>query len=347
MRRGKLKIGLIARSEYARGLAIQSKNFYDHMPVDRVLLIHMPNPDCALRDDWYPNATVMDSLPGHTLNQDKVMGWMNGLDVVFSVETPYDWDLPNWARWIGVKTVIQGNPEFVRHGQPEYDHFAHPDEWWWPTSWRTNRLPPGRVMPVPMPDCPVSAAPAYDGPLRIYHIAGKRAYADRNGTDIFIDMLRALQPDIQVTVHGLEHSLPTIQPVRDLHIEVENIGVPNQWDMHTGQHVLVMPRRYGGLCLPALEATASGVAVVMPDISPNSELAPILVPSMPGRRLRLAAGEAVSADVHHYALAQEINALANDRDKLLHMQQTAYRMTPRWSEWAPKYMQAFEELCAR
>lgn len=339
-----MKIGLIARSEYARGLAIQSKNFYDHMPVDRVLLIHMPAPDCALRDDWYPGATITDSLPGHTLDRELVTEWMRGLDVVFTIETPYDWDLPNWARALGVKTVIQGNPEFVRHGQDEYAHFAHPDEWWWPTSWRMELLPYGRLMPVPMPDHPQTAAPSHDEVLKVYHVAGKRAFADRNGTDIFIDAMRTFQPNIHVTLHGLEHSLPEIQPVRNLAIEVENIGVSNLWDMHKDQHMLVLPRRYGGLCLPALEAASRGIAVMMTECSPNTELASVLVPAMEGRQIRVAAGQIPTHTVHHFYLGQEINALANDRDRLALAQQNAYRMVPRWSEWRSKYLKAFEEL---
>lgn len=339
-----MKIGLIARSEYARGLAIQSKNFYDHMPVERVLLVHMPQPDCALADGWYPGARIIDSLPGHTLHKDTVMDWMRGLDVVFTVETPYDWDLPNWARDIGVKTVIQGNPEFVRHHQPDYAHFAHPDQWWWPTSWRLNHLPAGVVMPVPMPDHEPTAADPYDGPLRMFHVAGKRAFADRNGTDTVIDALRGLHRGTMVKMHGLDHSLPEIAAPMGVNVDVERVGVKNLWDMYVGQHLLVLPRRYGGLCLPALEAASRGVAVMMTDCSPNHELASVLVPSNVGRRIRVACGELMTADVHHYALGQEINALDSDRDALAAAMQRSWEMVPRWSEWRDRYLEQFARL---
>ena len=70
--------------------------------------------------------------------------------VVFTVETPYDWRLPNWAREAGVKTVVQGNPEFYRNHLASHAHQANPDEWWWPTSWRPIReLPQGTIVPVP------------------------------------------------------------------------------------------------------------------------------------------------------------------------------------------------------
>ena len=83
-------------------------------------------------------------------------------------------------------------PGDVRHGTEGYEHMEHPNEWWWPTHWRTNVLPGGRWMPVPMPDHEPTGADPHDGPLRIYHIAGKRAFADRNGTDIVIDAMRDL-----------------------------------------------------------------------------------------------------------------------------------------------------------
>ena len=340
-----MKIGAIVRSEYARGLAIQTKNFVDHMPVERVLSVKMTNPDCALAEGWYPGATEVTCSREHTLDERLVREWMEGLDVVFTVETPYDWSLPRWAREMKVKTVIQGNPEFVRHGQVGYGHHEHPDAWWWPTSWRLANLPPGIVMPVPMPDHEPTAAEPFDGgPLRIYHIAGKRAFADRNGTDTVINSLRALREDIIVTMHGLDHSLPEIDPVRNLTVNVERVGVADRWDMHRDQHLLVMPRRYGGLCLPVLEAASRGIAVLMTDVSPNEELASRRVPVNIQRTIRVAAGEILAADVHHFELAQEINAFASDRDYLSqHMRQTSALVT-HWSTMKEKYMEAFARV---
>lgn len=339
------RIGLIARAEYARGLAIQSKNFYDHMPVAKTLVVQMPNPDCALRMDWYHNPTVLPSLPGHVLDEWIVRHWMSDLDVVFSVETPYDWSLPRWAREMGVKTVIQGNPEFVRHGQAGYEHFEHPDEWWWPTRWRMEHLPAGVHMPVPMPDHPKTCANPHEGPLKVYHIAGKRAFADRNGTDIVINALRVLNKSIRVNMHGLEHSLPEIEPVMNLDVNVEKVGVPDLWDMHTDQHILVMPRRYGGLCLPALEAASRGIAVMMPECSPNDELSTMRIVGNPGRHIRVACGQIPTVDIHHYALAQEINQYVTDRALLAEKMQMAYDRVPRWSEWRQKYIDQFARVC--
>ncbi len=344
-----LKIGLIARCERARGLAIQSRNFYDHMPVDRVLLVRMPTPDCDERPDWYPGATQLPSLPGHTLDRAAVEAWMEGLDVVFTVETPYDWSLPHWARRMGVKTIIQGNPEFVRHGQPEYEHHAHPDAWWWPTSWRLDQLPLGRVMPVPMPD--VVSAQARDphaaGPLRAFHVTGKRAFGDRNGTDVVINALRALGRDVEFTMFGLDHCLPPIDTARSqVQLTVRNEGVEDRWEMYDDQHLLVLPRRYAGLCLPALEAAAAGCAVMMTGCSPNLELASLLVQPAASRKIRVAAGEIRSNDVSHIDLAMRISDIAANRGYLEGAMRVQAEMVPRWSEWRGRYLAEMEALCS-
>lgn len=342
-----VRIGLIARCERARGLALQALNFYEHMPVDRVLLVRMPEPDCDERPEWYPGALQVPSLPGHRLDRATAMQWMEGLDVVFSIETPYDWDLPRWARKIGVKTVIQGNPEFVRHGQPDYEHFAHPDAWWWPTSWRVDRLPPGKIMPVPMPDLPVVARdPHAPGPLRAFHVTGKRAFADRNGTNAVIDALRSFDRDVEFTMWGLDHCLPPIEGAKRMTLNVRNEGVEDRWEMYRDQHVLVLPRRYAGLCLPALEAAASGCAVMMTDTPPNGELASVLMGAAGSRKINVAAGPIMTADVNHIDLVRHVNDLAHDRDRLQAAMLQSWTNVPRWSKWRDLYLAEFERICS-
>ena len=127
-----MKIGLIARPEADRGLGIQSHGFFENIPVDRVCLINMP---ASHRHQQFTYAGVPVMRINYDVNRpcldENVMReWMRGLDVVFSVETPYDWQFPHWARAEGVKTVIQGNPEFTRHGLLGYEHLASPDARW-------------------------------------------------------------------------------------------------------------------------------------------------------------------------------------------------------------------------
>lgn len=349
-----VKIGLIGRCEIARGLGVQSKGFYDALPVDRVLLVRYPPPylDCEENPSWYPGAThITYDGRDHTLPQNEVMDWLSGLDVVFTCETPYDWRLPDWARSVGCKTVVQGNPEFFRHDKPEFGYKADPDEWWWPTPWRLDRLPTGRVMPVPMPDRERTnrTPPDLDGRIHFIHVVGKRAYEDRNGTDIFLAALRHITEECDVTVYGYghelpEHQLPIGSPVRFRQFAG---GTPDRWDLYTDASVLVMPRRYGGNSLPALEAAACGVGVSMSQVSPNETMASRLIPCMDSRLINLACGRVHSADVDQATLGADLNLLAVSPDTVARMQSRSFESVPRWSEYASIYMDAFEQVAAR
>jgi hypothetical protein len=343
-----MKIGLIARSEIARGIAIQSKNFFDNMPVDKVLLVRMPRLDCVEDPSWYPGRTdaVYDPL-NHQLEEDLVRGWLAGLDIVFTVETPNDWRIPTWCREMGVRLVIQGNPEFVRHGQRGYEYMPHPDAWWWPSMWRQGLVPAGPVMPVPMPDDIPERVRDDDPRLHVVHVIGKLAFADRNGTDLFAQAIPQITRDIKLTIHcidgGLHAEMPRHRPV-EMQFQLE--PVVDRWEMYQNQDLLMLPRRYGGLCLPALEAAASGLMVAMSDISPNEHFTAHRFGGTIVRNLNLAAGPVPCFDSNPTAMARMIDQLADLHDDIEWDRQREMQMAmvPRWSEWRQRYLDEMERM---
>lgn len=345
-----MRLGLIARCEYARGLAVQSKGIYDALDFDKVLLVRRRHEalDCEERVDWYPGAQhiTYDHLT-HTLPQEEVMAWLEGLDVVFTVETTYDWRLPDWARSMHVRTVIQGNPEFYRHDQAEYSHQAHPDSWWWPTPWRMDRLPPGRLVPVPMPDIAPTARTG--GVPRFLHVVGKRAFEDRNGTDIVINALRSIDEPCEFTISGFGWELPQIAlPLNSpVQLTVEHAGVQDRWSMYRDHSVLVLPRRYGGLSLPALEAAVSGLGVLMPDCSPNSSLASGFISGRDQRQIRLACGHVNVTDVDFVPLGHHLTHLVRNPGEVAAMQRRSLEMIPRWSQFRQLYLDEFQMVANR
>lgn len=338
-----MRIGLIARSEIARGIAIQSRNFYDHMPVDSVLLVRMPQPDCVEAPDWYANRVdAVYDRRHHQLDEDLVRGWLSTVDVVFTVETPNDWRIPLWCKEMGVKLVIQGNPEFVRHGTPGYEQMPHPDEWWWPTRWRLENLPPGQWMPVPHDPRP---APRTESDrLRVLHVIGKRAWADRNGTDLLVQAVRMFSKPITLTLHSIDEGLPEFPRVRDVEYVKKLSAVDDRWTMYENQDVLLLPRRYGGLCLPALEAAACGLVVAMTNTSPNEELAAIRFGGQTNRRLDLACGPVPSIDASPTRIAETINWLASQPGEMETLRQEQIDLLPRWDVWRKRYLDRLERL---
>lgn len=324
-----MRWGLIARSETDRGIGVQTLAIHDHLHPERTLVVLDQKSGFKSRPQNYPDATIVALKHGplkNTLDEATVRAWWKGLDVVFTVETFYDWDLINWAKDDGVATVVQGNPEFWMATNPQ------PDVWTWPTRWRLSHLPDGPVIPVPTVLRPNTAAPVDAANLRVLHIAGNRAMGDRNGTDILANAVRRLAPGTRVTLY-------TQAPVAPMRGVYTRSPVENRWDMYRDQHALVLPRRYGGLCLPALEAMSCGLAVLMPQCEPNEDWPIYGLQGDTGRTLRMQTGEVETFDTFSNDVANSLKHLTTDRTVLrYHMERArTWAEENTWNRWALTY----------
>lgn len=341
-----VRIGAIVRPETARGLGVQTQEFVRHVPVKRTLQVDFPTHTGPRTSSISPTPIRSDyNVSSHTLNTGAMASFLSGLDVVFTAETPYDWGFLDMAREAGVKTVIQGNPEFLRHGQDGYDHYRHPDEWWWPTTWRVGTIPPGQVVPVPMPTVP-NVASQSDAVLKVLHVAGKRAYGDRNGTETFMHALRLTREPMEVTVTSVDEEPIVMMPQRNIRLRTHIAGFNNRWDAYRDHHVMVLPRRYGGLCLPALEAAASGLAVLMPAMEPNLDwpIQPLAIERF--ETLMLPVGAVDTAVVNPAAIARELDELARNIPAARSAGETARSRTLWWDEGGLElYLDHLEALC--
>jgi len=339
-----VKVGLLARANQ-RGIGHQSFEAYRHYPFDRTMVVLIPDlkfPDNMKR---YPDAsTIHLETRTHSLTEGKVVRWLKGLDVIFSVETLYDWKVADWARENGIATVVQGNPEFwVHRRKPE---LPNPDLWVWPTPWRPfDDMPEQWVLPVPVPDnVPRIAGDPDDDKMVVLHVAGHRALADRNGTDTFFEAIARIRRPCEIRVVGQDGQLP--KPSRiPRHVNLVQIpsGVEDRWEMYRGVHLVVLPRRYGGLCLPAIEAAACGCAVMMPKVPPNDIWPIIPLDVRQGRQLQVQAGFIQTWNTTTDAIAYQIGTLEEHRFRLLARQQEAWEWAQRntWSALEPLYHDTF------
>lgn len=265
-----MRWGALLRGE-SRGLGNLTRGVHRALTPDRSLLVDM-GPEMSggfpIHDHWYPDATRVSFASG-SLDEATVRDWLTGLDAVWTAETWYDDRIVQWAADANVRTICMTMPEFYRADGAQADVF------WNPTGWRMEHLPPDtRLVPVPVEldrFAGMNEAP-YVGPLRVLHNAGHRAAADRNGTTLFLTALTRMSRPAAVTVSGQDGRLPQQRHLPSgVTVKSNPRGQHHYWDVYADQDVLVIPRRYGGLCLPAQEGMAAGLAVVMPDVSPNRE----------------------------------------------------------------------------
>lgn len=345
-----MKCGVVARAE-DRGISIQTWEFCRAMRPDRVLVVDMGAlaRGFPMYLDRYPGATVVP-YEGGQLDEDTVRDWLAGLDVVFAVETFYCWDLPRWADEAGVATVVQANPEFFR---PPEELPSRPTRWWVPTPWRLRHLPEGtRVVPVPVADDRFAfEAPerAEGDPLRVLHVAGHAAMADRNGTGLFVEAVRRIQPPTVVRIVTQDERLRVGRVRAGVEVEIVTGGVADYWRLYDDADVIVQPRRYGGLHLPAQEAMAAGLGLVMSDTEPQRSTWPaLLVRSATGvPRLQCPGGRLALTNARPEAIAQAVNELAWYPERVIDLQARAVEWAEanRWSVLRPLYEAELAEAC--
>lgn len=266
-----MRLGILARSEM-RGLGLQTLAVARHLNPERVLLVQ-PTPNRhPMHPEWYEpwDTTVAEwrhKGADYVLDPNIVRPWLDGLDVVYTAESCYDWDLPLWATKAGCRVVCHANPELL----PPQAHHTPDVVWWAPTPWLLDRLPAGcRVVPLPVDTAAISPAPDRgEGPLRFVHVGGHAAMLDRNGTRALAVVVRSLRGPADLLVTAQDGALPRY-PVRDRRVQVRTVpyGFDHYSEAFVGD-VLVMPRRYGGLSMPVQEAMAAGMCALMPACSPN------------------------------------------------------------------------------
>lgn len=338
-----MRVGLIARGE-DRGLGNMTWEFFRHVQPDRTLLIDLGElaRGFEMHADRYPNATIVN-WSGGALPEDEVRAWLEGLDVVYSAETFYDWDVCRWADEIGVATVLHVMPEFYRHhAEPA---LPRPSAWWAPTSWRLEHLSPETVVvPVPVAlDRFEKPAPTNDI-VRFLHVIGKRAAVDRNGTNAVVSASRSVRRKMLLRLATQDARLPALQSTRYATIERSSRGTDNYWDLYRHNDVLVIPRRYGGLSLPVQEAMAAGLAVMMPDVSPNRDWPIVPLPTRVGGSLDTQGGKLPLCNVDGRSLATMMDMLVDHRETLDQARTASYRWATAysWDRLLPVYRAQLE-----
>lgn len=351
-----MKLGLVARAD-CRGLGHQTWEFHRAMQPDRTLVVDM-GPlarGFPLHPEWYPDGRVT-AFDGHRFpDDDDLKRFLDGLDVVFSAETPYDHRLCEWARDGGTAVVVQANPEFF--GWATDPTRPTPTAFWNPTCWRTEHLPPGTEVvgvPVALDRFERLASPgdaAHKNDITTFlHVVGHSAMADRAGTRSVMMALRRVRCPMRVVFVTQDRRLPSFAHPRHVRVERRLGGVTDYWNLYDGADVLVAPRRYGGLCLPAQEAMAAGLAVVMTDVEPQRSTWPIVpVTARPAGSIRTQAGDVGLVQADPVALAAVMDSLAEDRELLRTHREasTAWAATHSWDAMKPEYSERLEALSVR
>lgn len=237
------------------------------------------------------------------------------------------------------------------HKRPE---LPLPDLFGLPSSWHYDDLPyPNkRLLRVPVATEKLPRHPERGLIRRFLHVAGRPAVHDRNGTAETIAAFRDVAcPDATLTVRvQVAAAADEYRALAgdDARITIDTTDMPRYGDAYRGFDVLVLPRKYGGLCLPMQEALGSGMPVIMTDVSPNDEMLPPewLVPAArTGEFMTRTMIDIHTADVA--ALTDRLETFcALDEDQAEHEYATARILGAAlsWDRLAPLYRDVLAEV---
>lgn len=257
-----MKIGILARAD-TTGLGIQSKEFYDHIPCKALVIdVSLINQTMKQNHDWYPGCPVIQWTKNARFPIPVLKNFLKDINVLITFETAYDPTLFALCKAMGIKTILQLNYEFLEYPSSS----VAPDLFAAPSMWHYDDIPdPKTFLPVPVNTEHFKPQIKHKA---FVHNAGKPAVHDRNGTLTFLNSLKYVKNEITVILRCQQEikNLPEIPTHIKLITEFSNTD--NYWDNYQGG-VMVIPRKYGGLCLPLNESIAAEMPVIMSDISPN------------------------------------------------------------------------------
>ncbi len=257
------------------GLGNQTYALFTHLEPAKTLVVDISSLNgMPTHHERYPGARITNGLP----TTEDCAWLLEDIDLVFVCETPLNYALFRMAKEQGVKTILQYNFEFLDYFQdpslPKPTVFAAPSQW--NIEKMTPKLFPNLIsLPVPV-DTDLLPKREIEKAATFFHIAGRPAIHDRNGTGYFIEAAKIAKervPEANFIIYCQNPSLELIQQIHSSPVRLVT-EVPNYADLYKEGDILVIPRRFGGLCLPCQEAIGCGIPVLMPDIDPNNRFLP-------------------------------------------------------------------------
>lgn len=328
------------------GLGIQTRSLFEHLHPTKVMLVdlnaynHMP-----VHREWYDSSSSLQYVTGFPTHAD-VDRFLDGLDTVMCCETPLNYLLFSRAAELGIKTVLQANPEFCDY----LNQFppARPTVIGLPSPWMRSDIErvAGTAQVIDLP-APIALDELHEHTApqarTFVHVAGRPAHGDRNGT---LDFIAAAQvaapaaPEARFVVYCQ-------QPTPEIHRAITGTGVELRGaverpaDIYQDADVLVLPRRYGGLCLPQQEAIGCGIPVLMPDISPNNHWLPLdwLIPVQSHTEVFMARSPITMYRANVQSLAMRMVWMYRDAEQFQKMRGQARELaqTRSWDALLPLY----------
>ena len=329
------RIGIIGRADNT-GLGVETWEFCRHIP-SKALIVSLEHITehrelYRLNLDRFKDYRVVKGIP----TDEEIRDFLKGLDVLFTIETPYNRRTYDIAREMGVKTILRVNYEW-------FDERDRPDLIIAPSLYHFSDIPgPKEYLPFPI-NREVLPFKLRKKAKKFIHIAGNmKAGEDRNGTRLFLEAIPHIKSDIEIVIKS---QVPLECKDKRVRVDIAN---PNEyWKIWEDADVYVSPRRYAGQSLPLNEAMSQGMAVIMTDMAPQNQFLPndFLIPVKHKKWLMIKRNIEI-ADIDPKEIARAIDSVANKDISKYSRISDSIAQNWSWKKLKPKYLKIFKNLCS-
>ena len=330
----KLKIGLIARCDNG-GLGRLSQDFYENLPIHRVMALTVRDRENHL--DRFPGAINPEKgVP----SLEEIDAFLEGLDMVLTFETPYNWNIFSRAKERGIKTVLIPNYEWT-----PYKLTVDPDLLLCPSQFDYDELKGMGIdieyLPIPIDRKKLPFKLRKKAKTFIFN-NGHGGYLGRNS---YVELTQAI-PLVKADVKFIIRS--QIYPpdmINDSRVEYQ-LGDTLHENLWKEGDVFIHPHKFDGLSLPLNEAMSSGYPIITTDMAPYNGILPkelLIEPDAFGetkieRTIKYAVISPLKiAEKIEYIANKDITELSNKSNELAELWS--------WNNLKDKYLELFTKLC--
>ena len=253
-----MKLGMICRMDNS-GLGTLSWEFARNLRPHKVLLV-----ENFVHKTFPERYDGLDSRRAGKSYGDHLEWFLEDIDVVLTFETFYRWEIVKICRQKNIKTVLYTMVEMTSEKMPLF-----PDLFLCPSKLDYERFREPKVfIPTPVATDRLIWNKRETAHTFI-HSASHGGVGGRKGTQLFLDAIPKVKADVKFVIYSwrpFESNDPRLE------VKVQNFK--NYWQIWREGDVLVYPQDYNGICLPIVEAMASGMGVITTDIYPFNEYMP-------------------------------------------------------------------------
>lgn len=317
-----------------QGLGILMKSFYDASVVTDVAVIAHGSRETHF--EWYPDDHRHDVTALRNQHQILMLHkWCQTMDVVLFFETPFIWELIPFCRDHGIKTIMM----------PMYE--CMPTRWPYQTDAIINPslldqkyYPHGTFIPVPVDPIPYRLRSV----ARVFvHNAGHGGLLSRNGTAELLQAMRLVKSEAKLLVRSQTRQSwpPYPELLRNTTAQIGTLSSRDQ--LYAEGDVFVFPEKFNGLSLPLQEATASGMAVMTTNRTPNINHLPDFIPlNVSSYRRNRISGRTVEFDeavIDPKTIAAKIDEIYGTNIEGYSLSGKSWAESMSWDHLRPRYME--------